>query len=220
MDEMIREIKEILTNVATGKARIEEVNDQYQQLYTSLVAEFARIGTQNPNPFSDLWEFHHYWKEHLPQYADRRNYIIKLYKTGREPEATIVDFWALIHTSITNISKTRFDSGHFADSVEAALKEVNVRVKEIYRTRTGKEDDGASLMKKAFSVNRPVIQLDDIVNETGRNIQQGYMELFSGAMIGIRNPKAHANITITRERAIHFLFLSSLLMHKLDEAGV
>ncbi len=46
------------------------------------------------------------------------------------------------------------------------------------------------------------------------------MELFSGSMIGIRNPKAHANISITKERAIHFIFLASLLMYKLDEAGV
>jgi hypothetical protein len=35
--------------------------------------------------------------------------------------------------------------------------------------------------------------------------------------MGIRNPKAHANITITPERAIHFLFLASLLLFKIDE---
>ena len=131
-----------------------------------------------------------------------------------------IDFWSIIHPMIQNISKSRFESNHFADSVEAALKEVNVRVKNIVIARTGQEDDGSSLMKRAFSVNRPIIQLDDIGTETGRNIQQGYMELFSGSMIGVRNPKAHANIDITKERAIHFLFLASLLMCKLDEAGV
>ncbi|MBA7577516.1 hypothetical protein ES708_19369 [subsurface metagenome] len=43
------------------------------------------------------------------------------------------------------------------------------------------------------------------------------MQIFSGAMTGIRNPKAHENITIDSQRAIHFLFLASLLMFKIDE---
>jgi len=43
------------------------------------------------------------------------------------------------------------------------------------------------------------------------------MQIFAGAMTGIRNPKAHANIVIDRNRAIHLLFLASLLFFKLDE---
>jgi len=39
-----------------------------------------------------------------------------------------------------------------------------------------------------------------IISWAGRNIQRGYMQIFAGAMIGIRNPKAHKNITIGRER--------------------
>ena len=39
-------------------------------------------------------------------------------------------------------------------------------------------------------------------------------------MTGIRNPKAHSNITIDPLRAIHFLYLASLLMYRIDEAGV
>ena len=45
------------------------------------------------------------------------------------------------------------------------------------------------------------------------------MEIFAGAMTGIRNPKAHMNIEIGRERAIHFLFLASLLMDTYDMAN-
>jgi hypothetical protein len=44
------------------------------------------------------------------------------------------------------------------------------------------------------------------------------MQLFAGSMIGIRNPKAHENVVIDKNRAIHFLFLSSLLMYKIDES--
>ena len=126
--------------------------------------------------------------------------------------------WSLLHPKVNSAAKARFNAGHYADAVEAALKEFNTVVKELVKKKTGQELDGASLMSRAFSPNPPVlIALDDISTESGKNIQQGYMQIFAGAMTGIRNPKAHENVTITRERAIHFLFLSSLLFYKLDE---
>ncbi len=126
-------------------------------------------------------------------------------------------FWNLLHPIITRVSKSRFDSKQYADSVEAAFKEVNKVIKEIVKTDNGEELDGAPLMYKAFSPKQPIIRVGDLSSETGRNIQQGYMQMYAGAMIGIRNPKAHENIVIDRTRAIHLLTLASLLMSKLDE---
>lgn len=74
-------------------------------------------------------------------------------------------------------------------------------------------------MKKAFSVNNPIFTIDNLLTETGKSIQQGYMEIFAGSMTGIRNPKAHLNIDIGPERAIHFIFLASLLMDTYDMAN-
>lgn len=127
------------------------------------------------------------------------------------------DFWADIHPKITSVAKARFEDGHYADAVEAALKELNTIVKEYVRRKTGDELDGAPLMLRAFSPNNPLIVLDDLSTETGRNIQQGYMQMFSGAMTGIRNPKAHANIVIDEKRARHHLYVTSLLAYKFDE---
>jgi len=129
-------------------------------------------------------------------------------------------FWSSIHSSVVRTARSKFEDGYFADAVESALKEVNKRVKDYVKCRTGKEHDGAALMYRAFSLDNPVITLDNLETETGRNIQQGYMQIFAGSMTGIRNPKAHDNITIEEARAIHFLFLASLLMCKLDEANV
>ena len=67
------------------------------------------------------------------------------------------------------------------------------------------------------SLEDPIIVLGDLSTETGKNIQEGYMHIFAGAMMGIRNPKAHHNIEIDAKRAIHFLSLASLLMYKIDE---
>ena len=130
---------------------------------------------------------------------------------------TLNTFWDLLHPKIVEVSKSRFETNHFADSVEAAFKEVNNIVKVIVKQKTSQEYDGADLMNKAFSLQNPIIVLDDLSTETGKNIQKGYMQIFSGAMTGIRNPKAHENITIDSQRAIHFLFLASLLMFKIDE---
>ena len=122
-----------------------------------------------------------------------------------------------LHPKIIQVSKARLDSGHYADSVEAAFKEINNAVKEIVRKATGKEHDGAALMREAFSPNKPTIVLDDLSTVSGKDVQLGYMEIYAGSMTGIRNPKAHGNLVITPDRAIHLLYLASLLMYKLEE---
>ena len=127
------------------------------------------------------------------------------------------EFWKEIHPKITEIAESRFKAGHFADAAESSFKEINSCVKKIVKKMTREELDGSSLMKNAFSLNNPIIVLDDLSTESGKNIQLGYMEIFSGSMIGIRNPKVHANLNITENRAKHFIFLASLLMFKIEE---
>ena len=124
--------------------------------------------------------------------------------------------WDNIHPQIISVAKGRFDNEYYADAAEAAFKEINTRVKEIYKKRLGIEKDGAKLMQAAFSPQNPIIRLGDTTTETGTNIQQGYMEMFAGAMIGIRNPQAHNNIQITKSDAIRILHFASMLMSKLD----
>lgn len=125
--------------------------------------------------------------------------------------------WSILHPTVGGFAKPRFEAGHYADAVEAVFKELNTQVKQIYFQSTGEELDGVALMRKAFTPSNPVILLGDLSTESGRNIQQGYMEMFAGAMAGIRNPKAHENIKITAERAAHHLVFASLLFGRLDE---
>lgn len=42
--------------------------------------------------------------------------------------------------------------------------------------------------------------------------------MLAGAMSALRNPKAHANITITKDDAMRRLMFASMLMYKIDEA--
>ncbi len=138
---------------------------------------------------------------------------------GRDIEGEILpdNFCDDIHPKIASVAKSRYESLHYTDAVEAALKEVHNCVKEIVRRKINRELDGASLMRTAFSPSNPLIVLDDLSTESGRNIQEGYMVIFAGAMIGIRNPKAHHNLDLKERGAKHLIYLASLLMNKLDE---
>lgn len=130
------------------------------------------------------------------------------------------DFWALLHPRVIQLAQTRFNNNLYADSVSACLREINTIVKNYVRQTINQELDGAALMTCAFSANNPIIEFADLTTESGRNIQLGYMKIFEGAMIGIRNPKAHANLYPDENKAIHFLFLASFMFVKLQEAAI
>jgi uncharacterized protein (TIGR02391 family) len=127
------------------------------------------------------------------------------------------DFWGLINSKIANVTRKKFESGFYSDSIESALKEINSTVKEITKKKTGEELDGSKLMQKAFSLTNPVIELDDLTNESGRNVQQGFLQIFSGAMTGIRNPKAHGNTDIEVNEAVRLLCFCGELMDKIEK---
>ena len=109
-------------------------------------------------------------------------------------------FWPLVHPRIRTLARPRFDAGFFGDAVETSFKEVNDAVKMIFKDKAGRELDGAGLMPTAFSPTAPVIKLSPMVTDSDKNMQQGYMQIFAGAMTGIRNPKAHGNLNPDSER--------------------
>lgn len=156
----------------------------------------------------------------LESLADRLEVIALAGGTKGELNVSPADFhaavWKLIHPMVSQVAKQRFADGHYADAVEAALKALSSEVKQIFRAAGGPDIDGVSLMQTAFSPNKPRIVLADLSTQSGKNMQRGYMELFTGAMSAIRNPKAHENVLISPERALHFLFLASMLWTTLD----
>ena len=66
--------REVMISVATGGARIEDVNDYYR-------ARNFRIKERLPgdvsyqNPHADLWDWYNHWRNEFPHYRDRRSYI-------------------------------------------------------------------------------------------------------------------------------------------------
>lgn len=130
------------------------------------------------------------------------------------------DFWDMVHPMVIKTSKKLFEDGHYANSAEDAFIEINARVKQLYKiinSTCEKVPDGDTVMTTMFSPNNPMIRFSDISTDTGKNIQKGYMQLFSGAISALRNPKAHENISLGSEECKQRLIFASMLMYKLDE---
>lgn len=68
----------MMISVATGGARIEEVNSQFQNLYDELDQSLSAQGLTNPFPYRDLWEWYGHWSRDLPTWASRRTFVSQI----------------------------------------------------------------------------------------------------------------------------------------------
>jgi uncharacterized protein (TIGR02391 family) len=111
-----------------------------------------------------------------------------------------------------------FDDGHCEQSVFEAFKFVEKEVKRISGIR-GKT--GYQLMMDAFNENDPKVKLDGLTTESEIDEQRGFKFIFAGAATGIRNPRGHeVDIGDTPDEALDYLALASLLLRRLDTAGL
>ena len=139
-------------------------------------------------------------------------------------KTTTADLWTYIHPLIQRSSKKLFEDGHFANAAEDAFIELNSRAKAIYKKlvpSTTTVPDGTDLMHKLFGSNPLLCPVCDTSTESGDNYQQGFHFMTAGAMSALRNPKAHSNDEVlTAEESMRRLMFASMLMYKLDEAGL
>lgn len=121
------------------------------------------------------------------------------------------------HPKVVEASKSLFETGHYAQAIFEAFKAVNNFVK----TKTGLPLDGKDLMAKVFREEAPIIRLNELKTTSERDEQEGFKFLFMGAMVGVRNPKAHDNIVQTDPyRTLEYLGFASLLMRRIEEGEV
>ena len=214
---------------------IDELKDEFIKLYEVPRFKFnTPVYKQVHDAITEfIYENHLENTEEWQKISDNLLYRSSQYMTRQEADTIVSnlellkrkilsrqneEFWKYIHPHIKNIVFDKFTSCQYADSVEAAFKEINSRLKKICRKLTNQQKDGNSLMTFIFSENNPILKFEDISVESGLNVQKGYMQIFAGAMTGIRNPKAHENQTISKDAAIKRLVFASLLMDKVDEA--
>ena len=119
-------------------------------------------------------------------------------------------------TRLKDTARILFSDGHYARAVEEGLKCLNNSVKE----KSGLSGlDGDSLMRAAFSPNNPVLRLNRLKSQSEKDEQRGYMELYAGAIGGVRNPRAHEHLLEdTPEDALELLGITNHLMRKLEKS--
>jgi hypothetical protein len=78
-----------------------------------------------------------------------------------------------LHHLIKEVSKKRFEDGHYADAVEAAFKEVIKRVKEYIKDKTGENLDGDKAMNRAFGFESqvPLIKFNSLQTQEEKDEQ-------------------------------------------------
>ena len=120
-----------------------------------------------------------------------------------------------LHPEVGRAVGKLYRDGHYANAVEDAVKALNALV----RLRSGVEHlDGSKLMEHVFSPSKPVLRFNALADDSDRDEQRGYMMLFSGAVAGLRNPRAHKLIQDDAEQALEFIAFVSLLAKLLDSA--
>jgi uncharacterized protein (TIGR02391 family) len=119
-----------------------------------------------------------------------------------------------LHPEIGLAATQLYSDGHFANAVEASVKALNGLV----RLRSGLDFDGVTLMERAFNPSNPLLKFNSLADQSDRDEQKGFMQMFSGAVSGLRNPRSHKFINDDAERALEFVAFVSLLAKLLDGA--
>jgi len=72
--------KSLMVSVATGGARIQNVNSEYLARLDDIEEGLSERNIKNTNPFNDLWEWYGRWSDGtLPSYQSRRDYLAEMY---------------------------------------------------------------------------------------------------------------------------------------------
>jgi len=89
---------------------------------------------------------------------------------------------------IQSVASDLFASGHYnlavAEAFKAVDKYVGDRVPDLNQT-------GTTLMDQVFSPSAPHLRWSVMKTQSQTDEQKGYHRLYSGAMLGIRNPTTH-----------------------------
>lgn len=124
---LVEEQCALLIAVAVKDKDIEDVQEEYKSRRKEIAGELRRLGLADPNPFADLWDWYHYWKENFPTWAERRQYVRSMYRE--------------LEDALDNLAERRLGSGlHDTltgwDRVDAQLSQLRER----YATARTTED--------------------------------------------------------------------------------
>lgn len=190
---------------------------QVVELILDKVLQDWRLGL--PSPRDDLWSYHREFAIRARE-ALLRDAEIRQNLGDNAPKLSASDFQPWIWQGASSL----WQSGHFVQAVDGAIKKLNAETQNKVRRRDVSEED---LFKQAFSLEAAQLgkarlrRMPPDESRTYRNVQRGAMAFAEGIFAGIRNPLAHeAEHDLTEQRALEYLAALSVLARWVDDATV
>lgn len=131
-------------------------------------------------------------------------------------------FWKDIHPRIVAVSMDLFCDGHFPAACESAIKEVETRMRELFKQgkpNTPVPKDAAGLIGALLSDNGFYV-FCDTSDISGVNFRKGIRSIFEGAFSAYRNPSMHANLHCSQREAFERIVQASQLMCILESGEI
>ncbi len=129
---------------------------------------------------------------------------------------------AELHPWIWSGAKSLWQSGHYREAVEGAIKKLNAETQNKVGRRDVSETD---LFKQAFSMEHAkpgkarLRRMKDDGSDTYKSVQRGAMTFAEGVFAGIRNPLTHeSDQELSEQEALEYLAALSVLARWVDQS--
>lgn len=129
---------------------------------------------------------------------------------------------AKLHPWVWDGASSLWQSGHFREAVEAAIRKLNAETQNKLGRRDVSETD---LFNQAFSEQVPaagkprLYRMKNDGSSTFKSVQRGARTFAEGVFAGIRNPLAHeADQEMPEQQALEYLAALSVLSRWVDES--
>lgn len=168
---------------------------------------------------------YHQWEQHREAALRARTQLQREQEINENlgenaPKLSAAD----LHQWIWSGAKSLWQSGHYREAVEGAIKKLNAETQNKLGRRDLSETD---LFKQAFSLDVPkpgkprLRRLNDDGSDTYKSVQRGAMTLAEGVFAGIRNPLSHeSEQELSQQEALEYLAALSVLARWVEGSTV
>lgn len=119
-----------------------------------------------------------------------------------------------MHPEVLKYCRTELLHDNYFHAVFEATKGLAQRIRDL----SGIQADGAALIDRVFSIERPILAINTLRTDTEKTEHKGFAALLKGCFGAVRNPLAHEPKILWdgEDDAADYLSLISLLHRKLD----
>lgn len=168
--------------------------------------------TRQRSLFNKQRDYFEFLSVDLPKLREAARRVLQESVSAR---TNFLGFVEMLHPGIVEHALPLYSAGHLREAVNNGI----TFVFDMIRQRTQLDLDGKQLVGQVFGMERPRLIFSTLDTDSGRNDQKGFMQIFEGAYMGIRNPKAHSLAhDLDKRKAAEYLVFASLLARRVEEA--